>query len=86
MTRWCALFIAVVLMIPAIGAAISLVEAERTGIVDYSTDPRLLPEKKVTRAGSPEEFNQALMFFGYRIAIAGSVSVVSFWFYWRLSQ
>lgn len=85
-TRWCALLIAVVLMFPAMAATISLVEAERTGIVDYSTDPQLLPIKKVTRVGSPEEFNQAVMFLGFHIALNGTISVVSFWFYRRLSQ
>jgi hypothetical protein len=85
-TRWCALFVAIAMFFPAAAPVISLTEAERTGIVLYSSSPQLPPTERVTRTLSPDQFTDAVTSLWFHLLLCGSLSVVSFLFYRRLSS
>ncbi len=85
-TRWCALFISIVLILPTISAAIALVEAQRTGVAFYPPNPRLFITEKVTRTASPDEFDEALTASVEHVFFFGSLSFIFFFFYRRLSS
>jgi hypothetical protein len=85
MARWCALFVTIAMAIPTATAAISLVEAERTGIAWYAPNSTSLPER-VSKSGWPEKFSDAIALDVWHIIYSGSISLISFWFYRRLSR
>lgn len=86
MVRWCALIAAVFLAILASLGTLSLLEAHRTGTAWYRPNPRMPATIRVTKAESPEEFDEAIRLQSFHIIAFGSVALVAFWFYRRLSE
>ena len=76
---------AIIFFFPALGEGLVLVKAERTGIVPYKTS-RLPATYTVSRAESPDKFNESIVYIWYNLALSGGISVVSFWFYRKLSE
>ena len=85
-TRWCALIIAIALLFPTALSLVSAVQAERTGVALYSPNPRLPETERVTRAASPEKFQQALFASWLYVFTFGGIAIISFFFYRRLSS
>lgn len=84
--RWCALIVAIVLVFPTVISVGSAVKAEWTGTALYSSSPRLPATEQVTRAASPEKFRDAVLMDWLSAGLFGSLTVVSFYFYRRLSE
>jgi hypothetical protein len=86
MTRWCALVIAVVLLIPTISSVVHIVQAENTGVAYYNPNPKLPPTDRVLRTTSPTEFHDAVFVYGEHALLLGSITIISLYFYRRLSN
>ena len=84
--RWCALIVAIVLLFPTVIAVGSAVNAEWTGTALYSSSPRDSASVPVTRAASPEKFRHAVLMDCLSAGFFGSLTVVSFSFFRRLSD
>jgi len=84
--RWCALLLAIVLVFPTVASIVSAVKAERSGTALYSSIPRLPGTEQVTRSASPDKFRQAVQMDWLRAMLFGSLTVLSFYFFRRLSD
>jgi hypothetical protein len=85
-TRWCALLIAVVLSIPTISSLVHIFQAEDTGVAYYNPNPKLPPTDRVMRTTSPTKFHDAVFAYGEQALLFGSITIICFWFYRRLSE
>jgi len=85
-TRWCALIIAIACLFPTALSLVSAIQAERTGIALYSPNPRLPATDRVTRAASPDKFQQAVFASWLYAFTFGGISIFSFFIYRRLSN
>jgi len=86
MTRWCALAVAVVTAIITASSVLSLVDAERTGVVHYSENPTSPDTERVARSDSPERFDEAINITAFHTMLPLAIMVTSIWFYRRLSR
>ena len=84
--RWIALIFAICFLVPALMASISVIEAERTGIAAPDPIHQDTTERRIIRSQSPTEFNAAITGDVELIIFGGTVSIVSFCFYRRLSR
>jgi hypothetical protein len=84
--RWCALFISVICLIPASQSIFTVVQGQRTGVVMYSSNPRLPGTERISRETSPDKFQQAITAAVMHSATFGGISLVAFLFFRRLSE
>jgi hypothetical protein len=87
--RWCALGLAILASLATIGFAISLVNAETTGVIIYNPNPATpgtLETERVTRNASPAKFSEAVNLTALHATLPAALALVSIWFYRRLSS
>jgi len=85
-TRWCALVIVIVCLIATALTINDIIVAEKTGIVGYLTNFGLPATERVTKSASPAEFHQSMWILECYTSLSGVVSIISFYFYRRLSN
>ena len=84
--RWCALLVAIALIFPTVMSIGSAIKSEWSGTALYSSNPRLPATEQVTREASPDKFREAVNMDWIRVMVFGSLTLVSFYFYRRLSE
>lgn len=84
--RWCALLVAIVLVVPTVTFVVSAVKAVRSGVTLYSPSTRLPATEQVTRSGAPDKFREAVQMDWLRAVVCGGLAGVSFYFFRRLSE
>jgi len=85
-TRWCALFIAITLLVPTSLSVVTIIKAEVSGTALYSSTPRLPATEQVTRNSSPDKFQEAISVECLRALLFGSLTFISFYFFKRLGE
>jgi hypothetical protein len=80
------LFFAIIFLISAVMNAKDAIQAERTGVVYYSINPRLPATEWATKTAEPELFNQKLSSLWLQSYFPGSLALVCFYFYRRFSD
>ena len=85
-TRWCALFVAIALVLPTAISVVSAVKAELSGVALYSSTSHLAGTERVTRISSPDKFQEAVRMEWFHAFLFGSLTFVSFYFFRRLSE
>lgn len=83
MVRWCALIASVFF---AILTTLMLLEAHQTDTTQHHPNPRMPATVRGTKAESPKEFGEASRPQNSHIIAFGSLALVTFWFYRRLSE
>jgi hypothetical protein len=84
-TRWCALFMAIVFSIAAALTAYELIRAEASGVATYKPG-RYAPAEVVRRSHDPRKFHDAKTGMGYQILYTGCLASIGFYFFRRLSD
>lgn len=83
MTRFCALVVAIVASAMTV---VSIIDAERTGIIHYSPNIYDPSVERVARQDSPAQFSEAINITAFHTTLPAALALISIWFYRRLGS
>jgi hypothetical protein len=85
MTRLCALLFAVASFIICVCGTAEIIHGLWSGVINYSPGRAEVPQL-VSRAASPEKFQNAIAGYAYLAALSGGMALISFIFYRKLGE